>query len=469
MKDFHFFYPCREILPKIRKHINNRRVVIWGAGNGGKICKHVLEEMDIKADFFVDSKILREDKDIFEGLKVRNYHVLDKEKYFCVIAVINPWTDIAMRLENMGYSHTDYCYISNMYDNINIFSESLMGSYKYRLAVNNRNIKFSVVIPVYNRENYLDECIESVLLQTYPVYEIILVDDGSKDLSGQICDNYASKYSFIKVIHQLNSGVSIARNKGIYESSGDYLFFLDSDDRMALNALESFYNIIIKYLDLDFVDGRVRRFKGKSLIIQDDPVLSNDNIRRLNGQEAFIVLYLNGCLPGGMHGVYRRGYLLGLNGLYIEHLNIGEDLELNIRIFANTNNLAINEMPVYEARKDTPGSLMKWNNIDSFFSNLKLYRILEKHLYNNYSADFISVLKRLIGERFVHYHFVNYIESASEEDCKQILDRREEYMHLFKYYSSSRYQFYIAWINELGFENATFKLKKYMKEIYVDN
>ncbi len=413
MKDFHFFYACREILPKIKENIKERNIVIWGAGNGGKICKYILEEMNIKTAFFVDSRVLREERDLFEGLEVKNYNVLDKEKNFCIIAVINPWTDIPMRLENIGYLNSDYCYISNMYDNIDSFSKSLKDCFKYILARNSKNtyIRFSIIIPVYNRENYLEECINSVLSQTYPAYEIILVNDGSKDLSGQICDNYVRKCPIIKVVHQLNSGVSIARNRGIYEASGDYLFFLDSDDRMALNALESFYNIIIKRPGIDFVYGRIRRFKGKSTILQDDPILNSDEIYGLNGQEVFILLYLNGCMPGGMHGVYRRRYLLGLKELYIEHLNIGEDLEFNIRIFANTNNLAINEIPIYEARKDTPGSLMKQCGITSFFSNLELYKNLEKHLYNsNYSVDFISVLKRLLGERFLHYHFVNYIE-----------------------------------------------------------
>lgn len=465
MKDFYFFMTCKEILPGIKEQIKDRKAVIWGAGNGGKICKCVLEEMGIKTVFFVDSKILKE-KQVFEGLEVKNYHILDSKQYFCIIAVINPYTDIPLRLSMQGYTEADYCYINNIHESSYNFSRSLNNFKKYCPTKNykNKNIRFSVVIPVYNREKYLEECISSVLSQTYPAYEIILVDDGSGDLSGEICDNYAKTCpSFIKVLHQSNRGVSAARNKGINEASGDYIFFLDSDDRIALNALESFYNIIKKNPGLDFIDGRMRRFKGNSTIIQDDPVLTADEIYGLNGQEVFIMLYLKGCLPGGMHGVYRRGYLLGLDGLYIENLDIGEDLEFNIRIFASTNKLAVNETPVYEARKDTPGSLLKWNTMDSFFANLKFYRCLEEHLYNeNYSADFISVLKRLLGERFVHFHFMNYIEMASEEETEKILKEKEKYEHFFKYYSSKRYQFYINWVNEMGIEAATWKLKEYM-------
>ncbi|MBP1535818.1 MAG: glycosyltransferase, partial [Ruminococcus sp.] len=80
--------------------------------------------------------------------------------------------------------------------------------------------KYSFVIPVYNVEKYLNECVDSILSQTYKDYEIILVDDGSKDNSGKICDEYAAKYDFIKVIHQENMGLSMARNNGVDAAEG---------------------------------------------------------------------------------------------------------------------------------------------------------------------------------------------------------------------------------------------------------
>lgn len=92
--------------------------------------------------------------------------------------------------------------------------------------------KISVIIPVYNVEKYLRECVDSVLAQTYTNLEIMLIDDGSTDSSGEICDEYAGKDGRIRVIHQKNGGVSTARNYGIEHSSGDYLIFMDSDDIM---------------------------------------------------------------------------------------------------------------------------------------------------------------------------------------------------------------------------------------------
>lgn len=91
-------------------------------------------------------------------------------------------------------------------------------------------IKFSIIIPVYNVEQYLDECVQSVVAQTYRDFEVILVDDGSPDNSGTICDRWAEKDSRVRVIHQENQGLSGARNTGIRAATGEYLMFLDSDD-----------------------------------------------------------------------------------------------------------------------------------------------------------------------------------------------------------------------------------------------
>lgn len=106
-------------------------------------------------------------------------------------------------------------------------------------------MQFSIVIPVYNVAPYLRECVDSVLAQDFTDYEIILVDDGSTDNSPAICDEYAEKYSQIKVIHKANGGLSDARNFGIKKAQGDYLMFLDSDDFWnGRNVLLDLHNII---------------------------------------------------------------------------------------------------------------------------------------------------------------------------------------------------------------------------------
>lgn len=109
------------------------------------------------------------------------------------------------------------------------------------------NSTVSVIVPVYNNEKFVSECIESILQQTYKNIEIILVDDGSSDGSGAICDEYAKKDSRIKVFHQENGGVCKARNKGLEIVNGDYFCFVDSDDFIKENALEILMNDMLEY------------------------------------------------------------------------------------------------------------------------------------------------------------------------------------------------------------------------------
>ena len=104
--------------------------------------------------------------------------------------------------------------------------------------------KISIIIPVYNVENYLRQCIESILEQEYEEKEIILVDDGSTDNSGSICDEYADKYENVLVIHKENGGLSDARNVGLAKAAGEYVLFVDSDDFVEENSLSPIVEIV---------------------------------------------------------------------------------------------------------------------------------------------------------------------------------------------------------------------------------
>lgn len=103
----------------------------------------------------------------------------------------------------------------------------------------------SVIVPVYNVEKYLARCLDSIINQTYTNLEIILVDDGSKDSSGQICDEYAAKDQRIKVIHKQNGGLSSARNAGLDIASGSYIEFVDSDDWIDKDTVKENLELII--------------------------------------------------------------------------------------------------------------------------------------------------------------------------------------------------------------------------------
>lgn len=117
----------------------------------------------------------------------------------------------------------------------------------------------SILVPVYNVENYLHRCVESVLIQNIQDWELILVDDGSPDRCPQICDEYAEKYDSIKVIHKENGGLPSARLAGYSEAKGDYLVFLDADDWLLPNALQTLYDAITSDEGYDVVRSVVKR------------------------------------------------------------------------------------------------------------------------------------------------------------------------------------------------------------------
>lgn len=117
-----------------------------------------------------------------------------------------------------------------------------------------KNPLISVIVPIYDVESYLPKCVESVLRQTYTNLEIILVDDGSPDNSGKICDDFAARDPRVRVIHKENGGLSSARNAGLDAAHGEYITFLDSDDWIAEDAYEHLLSVMRKY-DVKLVCG----------------------------------------------------------------------------------------------------------------------------------------------------------------------------------------------------------------------
>ena len=105
-------------------------------------------------------------------------------------------------------------------------------------------MKISIITPVYNVEKYIHRCIDSILAQTFTDFELLLIDDGSKDNSGKICDEYAKSDKRIRVFHKENGGVSSARNLGVDEAKGEYISFIDPDDWIELNMYEEIFNFV---------------------------------------------------------------------------------------------------------------------------------------------------------------------------------------------------------------------------------
>ena len=128
------------------------------------------------------------------------------------------------------------------------------------------NDLISVIVPVYNVEKYLRQCLTSLVNQTYKNIEVVMVDDGSKDSSGLICDEYAINYQNFSVVHKKNAGLGMARNTGLDNIKGKYVFFLDSDDYIDNNFIEVLYKNLLKS-KVDMCMGGFKKFTDSDKVI----------------------------------------------------------------------------------------------------------------------------------------------------------------------------------------------------------
>lgn len=153
-------------------------------------------------------------------------------------------------------------------------------------------IKVSVIVPVYNVEKYLEECVESLIGQTLKEIEILLIDDGSTDSSGEICNRYANVYKNIRVIHKSNGGLGAARNTGFSESKGKYVYFIDSDDLLGVDALQFLYE------EAEKKQLEVILFSAECFSDEEDIIYDKDGYKRtqhlnevISGRELFEKLF----------------------------------------------------------------------------------------------------------------------------------------------------------------------------------
>lgn len=144
------------------------------------------------------------------------------------------------------------------------------------------NELISIVVPIYNVEDYLKRCVDSIINQTYSNIEIILVDDGGKDKCGAMCDEYENIDDRIKVIHKPNGGLSDARNKGIDIANGEYIAFVDSDDYIAVDFIETLYKLC-KENDSDISQCGFEKVYGDEFVenVQDNNPVTRSNIQQL--------------------------------------------------------------------------------------------------------------------------------------------------------------------------------------------
>lgn len=242
------------------------------------------------------------------------------------------------------------------------------------------NNLISVIVPVYNVQEYLRECIDSIIKQTYSDLEILLIDDGSRDQSGIICDEYARNDNRIKVIHIENSGVSSARNTGLQIANGDWIAFVDSDDWLETNYFEELLNTAITNNAEVVLCGYNRVTSGNIESINNSGTLTV-----LNSRE-FLIKVLNPQIGIGFchMKLYKKEAIKDV--LFDTNLIVGEDALFNEQIACNVKKVGMLEKSLYNYRINVNSVVRKY---EPEYANkyLKSMEVNKGYLLNNYVGD----------------------------------------------------------------------------------
>lgn len=266
----------------------------------------------------------------------------------------------------------------------------------------------SIIVPVYKTEYFLAECIESLINQTYKKIEIILVDDGSPDESGKICDEYKEIDKRIKVIHQKNQGVSVARNKGLYESKGSWVIFVDGDDVAEKNMVEKLYNATQKD-DCEIVFGNYNILTKQNKLPK---IYFKGSGKIFSSEEKNILIEKcmeNLGVPWGK--IYKKSLIVDNNIEFKPNLKRMQDSIFNIYIFKESTKIKYIEDIVYNYRQFMESSCYKYTK-DIDITSMQILNEtkqfiekynLQKELMNAYYKKCVKLLIEIVKLKYIPY------------------------------------------------------------------
>ena len=304
--------------------------------------------------------------------------------------------------------------------------------------------KISVIVPLFNAEKFIYRCLDSLTSYKNDDIEIILVDDGSTDGSGTVCDLYASKDARIKVLHQENAGVSQARNAGIALATGEYITFVDADDFVASNYFVSLKEMLT---DADLVifnlfSQKKSKFLSESLPIEDGVY---NNINKLYKFCFDSYLFFDSCV----NKIYKNSIIKENNLIFNKNLTICEDKEFNLNYIEKISNYAVYNVPLYHHASN----------------KLSLSKVKKLECFSNDSFLFLKEIK-LIKEGKVEYNlhtlFTIYIERTLKH-YKNLRKQKYKRKDLIKIINDLAYSTVMLDYNYSGLKNKFKKLKlKYL-------
>lgn len=255
----------------------------------------------------------------------------------------------------------------------------------------------TIIVPVYNGEKYIYECIESILNQTYKNIELIIVDDGSTDKTANIIDEISKRDIRIKVIHQQNGGVSSARNNGLSVCTGKYVSFVDADDYLSIEFIAYLKELIDKYnADISLVC-QPRRFSEKT---KGEVEADNDkdkNIKLWTGEEAAFQMLCYNIAIGPWNKLIKSSLIKQNDICFNEKLSFGEGFNFSIDCFQQAGKVAVGCKKLYNYRVDNENSVMTKYSPKMIKGSLYAQETIKKNLINK--TD-----KLILGCKYSYWH-----------------------------------------------------------------
>ena len=295
-------------------------------------------------------------------------------------------------------------------------------------------LKYSVIIPVYNVENYLTRCLDSLLAQNYADLEILLIDNGSKDQSGQICEDYAAKFSNITAYHIPNKGVSSARNFGLAKAKGEFICFVDADDYLEGNLFSDLESQLDSQLDLLVFSYYNSIEKNLSEIDRSAKILPAEGKK---DKSDFIALFQELCLTDMMYTVWNKIYrreFLEEHQIVFESYELGEDVRFNLSVYQHVNAVFLVKSGYYvyiSGRVDSAMGQYNPNRMNYQLEELgKVDQLMTS--WNIHDDQFIDQIKTRILMSNIQNISKQKISLSKKRHYVEVLCRNQEMIALLK-------------------------------------
>ena len=295
-------------------------------------------------------------------------------------------------------------------------------------------LKYSVIVPVYNVENYLPRCIDSLLAQNYVDLEILLIDNGSNDQSGQICENYAAQFSNITAYHIPNKGVSSARNFGLSKAKGDFICFVDADDYLVGNLFSDVESQLDSQLDLLVFSYYNSIEKNLSEINRSAKILPTEGKK---DKSDFIALFQKLCLTDMMYTVWNKIYrreFLEEHQIVFESYELGEDVRFNLNVYQHVNTVFLVKSAYYvyvSGRVDSAMGQYNPNRMNYQLEELgKVDQLMTS--WNIHDDQFIDQIKARILMSNIQNISKQKMSLSKKRHYVEVLCRNQEMIALLK-------------------------------------